>query len=70
MVEGTNVGFIHPVGDIHGYAESLVQLLTDPALRCEMGGRARERMRGQYNWRTVAEKIVTAMSRQTALRHR
>jgi glycosyltransferase involved in cell wall biosynthesis len=61
VARGTGAGFIHPVGDIEGYADSVVRVLRDPELRRSMGANARALMLDRYNWKSVAQKIVTAM---------
>ena len=67
VVCGTGVGFVHPVGDIHGYAESIVQILRDPTLRSSLGAKGRESMLNGYNWRSVARKIIDMMGRDRGL---
>lgn len=67
VTSGTGVGFVHPVGDIRGYSDSIVRILRDPLLRATMGAKARELMRNRYNWGTVTCRIIAAMAASTGL---
>ena len=58
LVEGTGTGFCAPVGDIHGYVRAILTVFENPALAREMGGRAHQLMREEYNWAVVARSIL------------
>jgi glycosyltransferase involved in cell wall biosynthesis len=60
VTQGTGVGFLHPIGDTDGYAESLIHILRDPQLRAAMGSKARALMSSRYNWKSVAARILAA----------
>jgi len=60
-------GFLVPARDPQALAEKLRLLLTDSALRHELGARAVERARN-YAWSIVADQIVEVY--QELLRHR
>ena len=56
VVDGTN-GFVVAADDPGALVEPLRQLLTDTALRAQMGARSRERSEG-FSWTIMAEKYV------------
>lgn len=47
-----------PSGDINAFADAVERLIDDPALRVELGRRARERVSTQLDWRPQAEAYV------------
>jgi glycosyltransferase involved in cell wall biosynthesis len=61
VIHGTGVGFMHSVGEIRGYAESIIRLLRDESLRSMMGHRSRELMLERYCWPVVARRILEIM---------
>ena len=62
VTQGTGVGFLHPIGDTDGYAESLIHILRDRQQRAVMGAKARALMLSRYNWKSVANRIVSVMA--------
>jgi glycosyltransferase involved in cell wall biosynthesis len=58
LIEGRGTGFCVPVGDIAGYADALVSLLTDDERRRSMGNAGLRIMRENYTWPIVAERIL------------
>lgn len=62
VTRGTGVGFLHPIGDTDGYADSLIHILRDRQQRAAMGAKARDLMLSRYNWKSVASRIVSVMS--------
>lgn len=57
-------GFLHDVGDIAGMARSLERILTNPALRQNMGRAARERILSEFTTKHLAERMVRAYAEQ------
>lgn len=51
-------GYMVPVDDIGAYADAIIQLLDDPALRFQMGNEGRKRVERQYNWGGEASKLL------------
>lgn len=60
VVEHRKAGLVVPPNDDRALAEALVELLTDDALRAEMGAHARGLSRDRYSWDRVASKIEEA----------
>jgi len=52
-------GVLVDPGDIESFAESVIRLLSDPALRCQMGRAAARDMEGRFSW----EKLVDTVER-------
>lgn len=50
-------GLLHAWGDEQGLAESIIRLLQDAELRQAMGQRARERIRANFSWRGLAQRL-------------
>jgi glycogen synthase len=61
VTDGTGIGFMHAVGDVRGYSESIIRILRDRSLRTNMGINARQLMLSRYNWRMVARRIVNTI---------
>jgi glycosyltransferase involved in cell wall biosynthesis len=40
------------------YADALVRLLKNPALREEMGSEGKKRVRNEYNWEKESQKLL------------
>ena len=58
MVEDGVNGFLFPNGDVKALTERIRRLLSDHALRAEMGKRAREKAERLYNRETHYEKVM------------
>ncbi len=56
-------GLLIPAGDRRALAESILRLRAEPALRRQLGERARARILERYTWRHVGERLL-AMYRQ------
>lgn len=54
-------GFLVSPDDSAAVAERLVQLLADPALAQQMGVRGQTRVRNQFLWRQVADRVEGAL---------
>jgi len=50
-------GFLVDIGDIHGLASRLLQLIEDPRLRARMGQRGREEAKQKYSVTVIASKV-------------
>jgi hypothetical protein len=48
-----------PSGDIGAYADAIEKLIDDPALRAELGRKARARVADLLDWRPQAEAYVS-----------
>lgn len=60
LVADQQVGLGVRVGDVEGYAAAVIALLSDQNRRRQMGETGKQRVREVYNWRQVAERIMTA----------
>ena len=58
LVRHGEEGFLHPVGDIQGLADSLALLLGAPALRREMGEKARDRIVSNFTVDKLVERTI------------
>ena len=59
LVRHGEEGFLHPIGDIHGLADSLELLLGAPALRREMGEKARDRIVNNFTVDKLVERTIS-----------
>ncbi len=55
--DGAN-GILVPYGDVSAIAQAIRRLLTDPALNRKMGENGRKKVTEQYNWSSVAERVL------------
>lgn len=62
VAEGTGAGYAHTIGNIEGYANSIIRLLNDRELRSRMGEAGKDLMMEKYNWSVVAQNMLKAMS--------
>jgi glycosyltransferase involved in cell wall biosynthesis len=67
LIRGTGTGMLCPTGNIDAYADAIVTLLREEAMRAEMGRRALALMRERYNWTSVANRILEIISRATSV---
>lgn len=58
-VSGGDTLLYVPSGDIRAFADAVERLIDDPALRVELGRKARERVSSQLDWRPQAEAYVS-----------
>jgi len=58
VVDDGETGFLSEVGDVDKMAEDAVKLLTDPALRREMGKHARESAVSRYRTDIVIPQYI------------
>jgi len=58
-VSGGDTLLYVPSGDIGAFADAVERLIDDPALRLELGQKARERVSTQLDWRPQAEAYVS-----------
>jgi len=58
--EGVSGLLVEP-GDGEGLARALIELLSDPARRADLGRRARERVLAELTWDAIAEKTFRAL---------
>ncbi|MFF2633276.1 glycosyltransferase family 4 protein [Microbacterium sp. NPDC058021] len=57
-VSGADTLLYVPSGDIAGFGDAVERLLDDPALRAELGRKARARVVSELDWRPQAEAYV------------
>jgi glycosyltransferase involved in cell wall biosynthesis len=55
--EGEN-GLLVPFGDVSALCTAVVALLTDNDLNQKIGAAGHQKVIQQYNWTTVAERVV------------
>lgn len=58
-ISGADTVLYVPSGDINAFADAVEQLIDDPALRVELGRRARARVSAELDWRPQAEAYVS-----------
>jgi glycosyltransferase involved in cell wall biosynthesis len=58
IIEHGVTGYVVPPDDVTSLAQHLEQLLTDPALRRQMGARGRERVLTTFTWDHVARRMM------------
>lgn len=58
VVENSVSGLLTPYADVHAMATSMVNLLSDDSLWCEMSKKAKERSK-HYSWSDIAEAILS-----------
>ncbi|GAA1222381.1 glycosyltransferase family 4 protein [Rhodoglobus aureus] len=58
-VSGGDTLLYVPSGDIGAFADAVERLIDDPALRVDLGKKARERVSTQLDWRPQAEAYVS-----------
>jgi glycosyltransferase involved in cell wall biosynthesis len=63
IVEEGESGFLVAPGDAATLADRLVQLLADPSLARQMGGRGQARVSNQFLWRQVVDRVEAALLR-------
>jgi glycosyltransferase involved in cell wall biosynthesis len=61
LVRVSRAGLLVPPGDPEALAEAIGQLLSNPALRAEMGQRGREAILNGYTWDHNAERIEVVL---------
>ena len=54
----SEMGVLIPPGDAAALADAIQGLLSRPDLRNEMGRRARQYVKANYSWRSVAQRTV------------
>ena len=57
-VSGAETLLYVPTGDIQAFADAVEKLIDDPALRVELGRKARARVSSELDWRPQAEAYV------------
>ena len=62
LIDGTGVGCLVEVGDVQGYSDAISSILERPELAHTMGARGKELVRTRYNWGSIAQRIVGAIS--------
>jgi glycosyltransferase involved in cell wall biosynthesis len=55
IIREGETGYLRPSADLDGFADCVVRLLRDPALRTRLGRNGRALVEGQYSWTRVAE---------------
>jgi phosphatidylinositol alpha-1,6-mannosyltransferase len=60
VAEGVSGTLVEP-GDQAGLARALVELLSDPGRRADLGRRARERVLSELTWQSVADRTFAAL---------
>ena len=53
-------GLLIPPGNDEAFVEVVIRLLQDPSLRATLAAGARERMRNQFGWEKLAERVERA----------
>jgi glycosyltransferase involved in cell wall biosynthesis len=62
LVQHGRTGFVHPIGDVEGLAQSCLQLLADPVKASEMGKAGRRLMQTRYNKQRLGERYVALLN--------
>jgi glycosyltransferase involved in cell wall biosynthesis len=57
VVEG-ETGFLVPPEDVEALQDALKKILSDPALRQQMGGASRRRVEANYSWESTAQQYA------------
>jgi glycosyltransferase involved in cell wall biosynthesis len=58
LISGNNTGYLVQIGDIRGYTDAIIKLISDRSLRNTMGRVGQDLMRKMYNWDSIAKRIV------------
>jgi glycosyltransferase involved in cell wall biosynthesis len=61
VVSNQDNGIIIPHGDVQAIENSILKLISDDALRKNLGTAARETILKKYNWQSVVERISTIL---------
>lgn len=59
VVDDEENGLLVPFDDVPALAAAMRRLLTDKALSCQLGRRGQEKVRREYGWDHVAERVRT-----------
>ena len=59
-------GLLVPAGDVEALMRAMERLGNDPDLRAQLGGKARERMSGEFSWESRATQWEKLYSRGIA----
>jgi glycosyltransferase EpsF len=59
VIEDQGAGFLHPLGDIAGMADSVVRLLRDETLRRRLGNSGRERAQRDFSLGAAANRLLS-----------
>ncbi len=62
-VETGATGFLHPVDDIEGMAESIIRLDASPGLACRLGTAGRRLVEREFSWPVIAGRYEAVMQR-------
>lgn len=58
MIEHGKGGFLHDIGDINGFYQSILKLIADFRLRIEMGRYNRQKVIAQYTYSSTVPKLI------------
>jgi glycosyltransferase involved in cell wall biosynthesis len=60
IVRQNNCGIVVPYGDVRAIREAIVQLVTKPGLRQELGNNGRRAYEEKYSWTIMEKRLVSA----------
>jgi len=66
LVAEGETGLLVPSEDVPALQAALLRLITDPALRKQLGAQARKRVLAGYSWQTVARQYAELLDQTTA----
>lgn len=66
LVENDVNGILVPPGDAAGFAAALERVLSDPAMRTEMGRRGQEKVRAEFTLEECTRMLVARLDRENA----
>lgn len=59
LIEKTNSGLVHLEKDAQDFADKVLQLYYDPALRDYLGGKGKQFVEEEFCWEKTSEKLIT-----------
>lgn len=59
VISSEREGLVVPNGDIDGFAQAVLRVMTDPVLSHQLGEAARDRVQQSYTWSAAARQVET-----------